>query len=109
MYKRNMQLRAKNKSECHFWWKKMTADEFVQDILNSKLPMEIGKFLVPEVCKYIGFTINHLKQLEPVIEKLDSKHKYEKIIYESYLENNDFFLTDEQRLRAYAEYKKERV
>ena len=84
----------------------MTADEFVEYTLNSKLPMEIGKFLVPEVAKYLGFTISHLKKLTPVVEKLDNKHKYEKIIFDSYLENNGFYLTQEQRDDAYIEYRK---
>jgi hypothetical protein len=39
---------------------------------------------------------------------MDSKHTYEKIIVEAYIENNGFFLTDEQRDMAYMEYKKTR-
>lgn len=108
MYKNMMQLRARDKTKCHFWWRKMTADEFVEYTLSSKLPMEMGKFLVPEVCDYLGFTLEHLKKLKPVTELLDDRHKYEKIIFDSYIENNDFYLTDEQRLNAYEEYKKER-
>ena len=29
-------------------------------------------------------------------DKLDVKHKYEKLIYEEYIENNDFVITQEQ-------------
>lgn len=108
LYKNFMQLRAKDKTKCHFWWKKRSPEEFVEYTLTTNLPMEIGKFLVPEVNEYLGFTIDHLKQLEPVVEKLDDRHKYEKIIFDSYIENNDFYLTDEQRLSAYKEYKKYR-
>ena len=43
-----------------------------------------------------------------IFENMDSKHTYEKIIADAYIENNDFFLTDEQRDLAYAEYKKTR-
>ena len=39
---------------------------------------------------------------------MDSKHTYEKIIADAYIENNGFFLTDEQRDMAYNEYKKTR-
>ena len=108
LYKNFMQLRAKDKTKCHFWWKLRSPEEFVEYTLTTTLPMEIGKFLVPEVNEYLGFTIDHLKQLEPVVEKLDDRHKYEKIIFDSYIENNGFFLTDEQRLSAYKEYKKYR-
>lgn len=108
LYKNVMQFRKKDKSQCLFKWRKMTADEFVEYALKSKLPMEIGKFLVPEVAEYLGFTISHLKKLTPVVERLDNKHKYEKIIFDSYLENNKFYLTQEQRDAAYIEYKEAR-
>lgn len=108
LYKNVMQFRKKDRSRCIFLWRKMTADEFVEYTLNSRLPMEVGKFLVPEVAEYLGITLDHLKKLEPVIERLDDKHKYEQIIYQSYMQNGGFFLTDEQRHSAYIEYKKER-
>ena len=84
----------------------MTPDEFVEYTLNSKLPMEIGKFLVPEIAEFLGFTIEHLKQLAPVVDRLDEKHKYERVIYNAYLENGAFYLTNEQRNEAYEEYMK---
>ena len=87
----------------------MTADEFVEYTLQSKLPMEIGKFLVPEVCEYLGFAIEHLKRLKPVVDRIDDKHKYEKVIYNSYIKNNAFFLTDDQRREAFLEYKNGRT
>lgn len=108
LYKNVLQFRKNDKSMCLFKWRKMSADEFVEYTLNSKLPMEIGKFLVPEVATYLGFKISHLQQLKPVIENLDSKHKYEKIIYNSYILNGDWRLTEEQRESAFEEYKKER-
>jgi hypothetical protein len=60
LYKNVMQFRKKDRKRCLFKWRKMSADEFVEYTLNSKLPMEIGKFLVPEVAQYLGFTIKHL-------------------------------------------------
>lgn len=109
LYKNVMQFRKTDKSRCLFKWRKMTADEFVEYTLNSRLPMELGKFLVPEVAEYLGFTIEHLKRLKPVVDKLDDKHKYEKIIYDSYVNNNGFYLTDVQREEAYKEYKSARA
>lgn len=105
LYKNVMQFRKTDKSRCLFKWRKMTADEFVDYTLQTKLPMEIGKFLVPEVAEYLGFTIEHLKKLKPVADRLDEKHEYEKVIFDSYIMNNAFTLTDEQRLKAYELYK----
>lgn len=108
LYRNVMQFRAHDKSRCLFRWRKMTPDEFVEYTLHSKLPMEVGKFLIPEVCDYLGFTLDHLKKLEPVIRRLDARHSYEKIIFESYIENGDFVLTDEQRRSAFLVYKEAR-
>jgi hypothetical protein len=82
----------------------MSADEFVKITLDCNLPMAIGKFLVPEFNKEIGFTIDHLKQLFPLVSKLDNKHLYEKVIYNAYIENGDFILNDEQLNAAYKTY-----
>ena len=70
--------------------------------------MVIGKFLVPEFCETIGFTVADLHKLEVLITKLDDKHKYEEIIFNSYIENGDFTLTKEQRDLAYQSYKETR-
>ena len=70
--------------------------------------MVVGKFLIPEFNKKIGFTIDDLPKIKPLIDRLDEKHIYEKIIYESYLENNSFTLTEDQRLKAYKKYKETR-
>ena len=104
-----MQFRKKDRSYCKFIWRKMSPDEFVNYALNiSPLPMEVGKFLVPEVAEYLGFTIEDLKRLEPVFERMDERHNYERIIFRSYLENGAFYLTDEQRDEAFQEYKRRR-
>ena len=108
LYRNVLQFRKKDGTRCLFKWRKMTADEFVKYALESKLPMEIGKFLVPRICEYLGFTIEHLKRLKPVVERLDPKHAYEKVIYDSYIENDAFYLTDEQRREAYQIYKSKR-
>ena len=53
-------------------------------------------------------TVDDLTQLDELFNKLDDKHKYEKIIYEAYKENCSFTLSEEQLSNAYAEYKKYR-
>lgn len=96
------------KNKCIFKWRKMNPKQFIEITLKRNFPMEIGKFLIPEFCQQIGFTIEHLKQLKSLIDNLDDKHKYEKIIFDSYVSNNGFILTDSQILEAYKEYKKYR-
>lgn len=102
-------VRQTSGSYCLFEWKKMSADEFVDYTLTKGPAMQLGKFLVPEFVTAIGFTIEHLKRLSPLVEKLDSKHAYEKIIYDSYIENNAFTLTADQLNAAYLKYKEVRA
>ena len=80
----------------------------IDKTLESGVNMRAGKFLSPEFAEYIGLTIEDLKRLKPMFDDIDEKHRYEKVIFDSYVENNGFLLTDEQRLRAYDEYKRER-
>lgn len=82
--------------------------ELIKDALNSELAMVVGKFLIPEFNAKIGFTVEDLPKVQPLIDKLDDKHMYEKIIYEAYLENKEFILTQKQRDAAYASYKESR-
>ena len=83
-------------------------EDYINWALQSNTGMVIGKFLVPEFCETIGFSVEDLPQLNILITKLDDKHMYEKIIYDSYIENGSFTLTDEQRDRAYKSYKNSR-
>ena len=80
----------------------------IEKTLDSNVPMRVGKFLVPEFCEYIGFETSDYGKLNDMFGNLDEKHRYEIIIRDSYIENGGFFLTDEQRLRVYEEYKRER-
>ena len=97
------------RGKCLFQMKRHnTKEEYIEWALKSNIGMVIGKFLVPEFCSAIEFTIDDLPRLEPLIAKLDDKHKYEEIIYNSYLQNGSFTLTDEQRDRAYKSYKESR-
>lgn len=95
--------------KCIFQFKKQdNKDAYINYALRARAGMVIGKFLVPEFCNEIGFTIEDLPRLEPLLAKLDEKHKYEEIIYNAYIENNAFVLTDEQRAAAYENYKESR-
>ncbi len=92
-----------------FFYKNMGKEDFIQETLDSNVPMKVGKFLIPEFAEYLGMTIEDLKALDPIFEVLDEKHSYEKTIYNAYLENNNFQLTPEQRDTAYKEYKRARA
>lgn len=81
-------------------------DKLIDICLEKNIPMAAGKFLVPEFAKYINLTIDDLKKLIPLFNKIDLKHSYEKIILNSYIANNDFILTDEQLNESYEIYKK---
>ena len=98
----------KKKKEDVLFCPKMTKDGYIKSDLKSNQPIKVGKYLIPEFAEYIGLTIDGLKKLKPLIEGLDDKHKYEKVIYEAYISNNSFTLTDEQRNAAYEEYKRAR-
>lgn len=86
----------------------MTKEEFIADALCSGVPMRAGKFLVREFAMSIGMTIGDLMLLKPCFDAMDDLHKYEKVIYNAYLENRGWWLTDKQLDDAYEVYKKHR-
>lgn len=100
-------LNMKLNREDVFFTRNMSKEEFIQNAFEEH-PMRIGKFMVPEFAEYIGFTISDLKRLKPILNKMDDKHKYYVVIYNSYLKNKTFKLTEEQRQIAFDTYKKER-
>lgn len=102
------QRQFKFKDKCIFQWRRMSPEEFIKITLYNSTPMEIGKFLVKEFIEEIGITIDHLKQLDTLVNKLDDLHKYEEVIYNSYIENNGFYLTENQLQKAYKIYLKYR-
>jgi hypothetical protein len=108
-FKQTKQITDFVHKRCIFQMKKHeTAQEYIDWALQCQSGMVIGKFLVPEFNAAIGLSIADLKQLSPLIERLDDKHKYEEIIYNAYIENDCFILTPEQRFAAYQSYKSSR-
>lgn len=106
-FKQMRQLTGKGK--CLFQMKRhKNKQDYIDWAVKSNLGMVVGKFLVPEFCEEIGLTIDDLPKLEVLIDRLDDKHKYEEIIYNSYLQNGSFSLTDDQRRNAYISYKESR-
>lgn len=101
-------LNMKIKSTDVFFYRNMSKEEFIHDALSSNVPMRVGKFLIPEFNEFIGFKIDDLYMLSHLFHELDKKHEYERFIFESYIMNGDFTLTDEQCMEAYEAYKSER-
>lgn len=109
-FKTFMNIRLFKQKTDTYYFKDLPKEELLQSELKriENIPMAINKFLVPEVCKYKGITLEDLKPFEFLFEKIDDKHKYLGVIYQFYLQNGDFILTQEQRDIAYKEYKKYR-
>lgn len=106
-FKTVRQIRFADK--CVFQWKNMPTKELIEETLNRNVPMEIGKFLVPEFIEKLNLSIEDLKKLKPLVDQLDDAHKYEAIIYNAYIENGDFYLTPLQLNDAYHAYKESRT
>ena len=98
----------RGKGDDVFIFRRKPKDLMIKEALKSNLAMVLGKFLIPEFCEELGFTIEDLQQLEPLTERLDEAHSYEKAIYLAYIVNREFRLTDAQRLKAYEIYKNSR-
>ena len=96
------------KDKCVFQWRNMPVDEFIDAELLMNVPMSVCKFLCPEFIKLKGVTIEHLKRLQPLVDKMDEKHMYLKTIYDFYITNNELQLTDKQLKEAYNIYLKYR-
>lgn len=80
-------------------------EELIDHAVKAAQPMAIARFLTPAFAREIGLTPSYLPQLKPMRDRLDKKHEYLGIIYDAYIAQNDFVLSDEQRDAAYESYK----
>lgn len=86
----------------------LTTNHLINDIKDY---YQACKFITPEFINYIhnqgiNFTIENLKEIRHFFDEVKPKHLYTQYICDSYIENNGFFLTDEQLNKAYEIYKK---
>ena len=103
-------IRDENGNSVHQWRRK-DKEVMIQEIEAMPTSGAVVAFLIPEFANEIGLTINELKTLQEHIYRiceLYPKYSYYKVIYDSYIINNSFMLTDEQRLNAYTKYRKYR-
>ena len=101
-------LNLKDGKKDVFFYRDMDKEGFIADTLKSGVPMRAGKFLVREFAEHLGMDAGDLRRLDSLFNSMDDKHTYEKIIYEAYLSNGGFWLTDGQRDEAYDEYRRKR-
>ena len=101
------------KEKCDlFFMKEQTKEQYINDILQVEKvhASRVCFFLVPEIAQLIKLTIDDLKRVEPIVAMLkDTRHAWYYTLYESYIENDGFFLTDAQREKAYEEFKSARA
>lgn len=104
-------MNIRGKGEDIFFFRDMSKNEFIDYSIKhcEKVPMAAGKFLVPEVIKYFGMTIEDLKKFETFFNKIDPRHAYEKVIYDAYIKNNDFKIGKRQLNKAYKLYKENKT
>lgn len=93
------------RGNCTFYYLKETPAQMIRRTIDNGDPLLVGKFIVPEVAREIGATVNDILSLEPLIEKLDEKHAYEAVIFSAIKSNGNFEITEEQRSQAYEAYK----
>ena len=89
-------------------WKNIPKEELLHFHKGCYTGTFIQKFLCPEYAEYLNLTIEELMSIGHMVNYLDDDHTYEKIVYDSYVENHGFFLTEEQKEKAYEEYKNAR-
>lgn len=99
-------IRYRDNNKSFFCWNSNLGKQGIKEhIFKTKDYMYFGMFLIPEIVKYLEIIIEDIKELQEYFHKCDYKHQYLAVICDSYIENNDFTLTDEQRLKAYNLYR----
>ena len=91
--------------QCVFEFVRRPKQEMIDYALQHGAAMQVGKFLVKEFAEEIGLTVDDLKQLKPLIDNLDTKHAYERIIYDYITENDSWDIPAKVRNAAYKVYK----
>ncbi|MCH5307629.1 MAG: hypothetical protein J1E37_06060 [Prevotella sp.] len=99
----------KEGTDCIFQNVRRPKDKRIRWALKYENPMSLCNFLIPEFAREFNITIEDLETLRPMRDMLDRRHQYLGVIYDAYIANGDFTLTDEQRQTAFDEYTKERT
>lgn len=98
-----------HKDDCDtFYCVRQPKEQYLRWAARFASGSTLGQFLTPDFCQEFGITVDDLKQLQPMVERLDKRHKYIAIIYNAYIDNGSMTMTDKQRYAAFEEYKQER-
>lgn len=89
-------------------WREMGKDEFIEATLSFDRPELAGKFLITEFAEWLQMTADNLKKLDGLFSKMEGKQAYLRKIYEYYIENGKFELSEEQKKEAYSIYQEYR-
>lgn len=99
-------IHIRNRKESIFDWNENLGKEGIKEYcLKWENYEALCMFLVPEIAKYLGVTIDDIKSLQEYYHKCDAKHQYLAVICDSYIKNGDFTLTAKQRMSAYNLYR----
>lgn len=91
-------------------WKFSTFGEFYDFFKIHRHPnMRLCLFLSRDVARFLGMDFEDLKKVAFLKEGMDKRHMYLVSIYDFYMENGGWFLTERQRDEAYEIYKRERI
>ena len=98
---------TKENDEHIFHFRRMNKIDFIEFECNRahKFSLVVSKFIVPELVEHFGINLEDLFICMSLFNNIDRRHQYVKFIFECYLKNGDFTLTDEQRDEAYNMYK----
>lgn len=99
-WRREQQLRGVST----FRYKREPLAQMIQRTIDADDPLLVGKFLVPEVAAELGASVADILPLQPLVARLDDKHKYYAVIFDAYQANGAFTLTQDQRDEAYQLY-----
>lgn len=83
-------------------------EEMLRRTLEADEPLRAGKFLAPELATHLGMAVDDLRLLDTLFTRMDEKHRYEYVIYQAYLANGSWQLSESQRAEAWKAYREGR-
>lgn len=101
-------MRVKIEDEDLFLTEDFPKERWLYETVQCGYGLQAGKFLCPDIINHLHLEIEDLERLKECIDRMDDRHHYLQMIYQFYLDNRKFELTEEQLLEAYNDYKKTR-
>lgn len=100
----NQSMVIRGYGQDNYYFKPMTADQWIEYTLKANIPMAIARFLNKDFCQDFGITFSHLEKLKDLVEHMDPKHEYLKYIFNIILNNKSWNLSEEVLDEAYKIY-----